>query len=173
MSPTAVPPTPVSDDDDFNFTAAKNNRDLIEKRFGRTITQAFLHAPYALRRSVMADLEAEYPDEFRSTAASRMRSRTDHSIPSSLHHYFGFFTERCVPGRISCGFVNVGLREHHTRLTRLLSARPHDVFCLNDYHDGDVPDQEQHRIIHAFLESYFPVASSFEKGSPQNLKLPR
>lgn len=73
-----------------------------------------------------------------------------------------------MPGAISCGFVNVGLREQQKRLTRLLSARPHDVFCLNDYHDGDVPADEQARVIHAFLTEYFPVPSQFETGTVRN-----
>lgn len=62
----------------------------------------------------------------------------------------------------------MGLSEHRQRLSRLQLNRPHDVFCLNDYHDGDVTEDEQDAVLAAFLPSYFPVASQFEAGSPRN-----
>ncbi|WP_418959645.1 stealth conserved region 3 domain-containing protein [Streptomyces tritici] len=168
QSPTAIPMLPPNTEDDFNISAAKNNRALIYESFGQVLTHAFLHAPYALRRSVMEDLSRAYPDWVAGTAASRLRSHTDVSIASSLHHYYGFHTGRSVPGPISCGFVNVGLSEHRARLNRLLISRPNDVFCLNDFHDGDVPADEQDAILAAFLPSYFPIAGQFEYGSPRN-----
>lgn len=116
----------------------------------------------------MEDLERAYPEQVAATSASRLRSHSDVSIASSLHHYFAYHTGRSVPGSISCGFVNVGLSEHRTRLSRILTSRPNDVFCLNDFHDGDVPEDEQDAILAAFLPSYFPVASQFEYGSPRN-----
>ncbi|MEV5440229.1 stealth conserved region 3 domain-containing protein [Streptomyces sp. NPDC052682] len=168
MSPTSVPMAPVSPADEFNIAAAKNNRALIERDFGQTLVHSFLHAPHPLRRSVLAEIEQRYPDAVAVTAANRLRSHDDISVASSLHHYVGFHTLRSVPGSISCGFVNVGLSEHKARLNRILTIRPHDVFCLNDYHDGDVPEDEQDAVLAAFLPSYFPVPSQFETGSPRN-----
>ncbi|MFJ9706617.1 stealth conserved region 3 domain-containing protein [Streptomyces sp. NPDC101234] len=168
MSPTSVPMAPSSYEDEFNISAAKNNRALIEQSFGQTLVHSFLHAPHPLRRSVLADIEEHYHQAVATTAANRLRSHNDVSVASSLHHYFGFHTLRSVPGSISCGFVNVGLSEHKPRLNRLLTARPHDVFCLNDYHDGDVPEDEQDAVLAAFLPSYFPVPSQFETGSQRN-----
>jgi glycosyltransferase involved in cell wall biosynthesis len=168
MSPTSVPMAPASYEDEFNISAAKNNRALIEQSFGQTLVHSFLHAPHPLRRSVLADIEENYQQAVAVTAANRLRNHSDVSVASSLHHYFGFHTLRSVPGSISCGFVNVGLSEHKPRLSRLLTARPHDVFCLNDYHDGDVPEEEQDAILAAFLPSYFPVPSQFEAGSLRN-----
>ncbi|MGW0084047.1 stealth conserved region 3 domain-containing protein [Streptomyces sp. NPDC003393] len=168
LSPTSIPMVPPLETDDFNISAAKNNRVLIARAFGQVITHAFLHAPYALRRSVMADLERDFPEQVMGTAASRLRSHSDVSIASSLHHYYAFHTGRSGPGSISCGFVNVGIKEHRSRLNRLLTVRPNDVFCLNDFHDGDVDEDEQDAILAAFLPSYFPVASQFEYGSARN-----
>ncbi|CAM5230843.1 stealth conserved region 3 domain-containing protein [Streptomyces griseomycini] len=168
MSPTSIPMAPPSHEDEFNITAAKNNRALIERAFGQTLVHSFLHAPHPLRRSVLADIEEYYHEAVATTAGNQLRSRSDVSVASSLHHYFGFHTQRSVPGSISCGFVNVGLSEHAPRLNRILTVRPHDVFCLNDYHDGDVPEDEQDAILAAFLPSYFPVPSQFETGSARN-----
>ncbi|MEU6244542.1 stealth conserved region 3 domain-containing protein [Streptomyces sp. NPDC047024] len=168
MSPTSVPMSPVSEDDEFNIAAAKNNRALIQGEFGHTTVHTFLHAPHPLRRSVLQDIEEHYREAVEVTAANQLRSHQDVSVASSLHHYFGNHTLRSVPGSISCGFVNVGLSDHKPRLSRILAVRPHDVFCLNDYHDGDVSEDEQDAILAAFLPSYFPVPSQFEAGSQRN-----
>jgi hypothetical protein len=132
------------------------------------LAHSFLHAPHPLRRSVLEEMEGYYQEAMATTAANQLRSHSDLSVASSLHHYYGFHTLRSVPGSISCGFVNVGLSDHKSRLNRILTARPHDVFCLNDFHDGDVPEEEQDAILTAFLPSYFPIASQFETGSERN-----
>jgi hypothetical protein len=167
-SPTSVPLTPITADDDFNFSAGKNNRRLIESAFGRTLTHAFLHAPHPLRRSVLTELEERFTDEVTQTASSQVRAATDLSIASSLHHYYGYFTGRAVPGAIRCSYVNIGDETAHPRLTRILTRRIFDAFCLNDAYDGEVAAEEQELVIRAFLESYFPVPCSFETGSPRN-----
>ncbi|MFC7794859.1 stealth conserved region 3 domain-containing protein [Streptomyces cinereoruber] len=168
MSPTSVPMSDVSTEDEFNIAAAKNNRALIRDSFGQVLANSFLHAPHPLRKSVLAEIEQRYHQAVMGTAANRLRSHDDVSVASSLHHYYGYHTLRSVPGSISCGFVNVGLSEQKPRLNRLLNTRPNDVFCLNDYHDGDVSEDEQDAILAAFLPSYFPVASQFETGSARN-----
>ncbi|MEU4213124.1 stealth conserved region 3 domain-containing protein [Streptomyces sp. NPDC026206] len=168
ISPTAVPAGDPSLDSDLVFAAAKNNRALIEREFGKTVANTFLHAPHPLRRSTLEEIEERFPEEVARTAAAQFRARTDLAITSSLHHWYGMFTGRSVPSAISSAFVNVGLREHHVRLHRLLAARSHDVFCINDYHDGDVPEDEQADALAVFLASYFPVPSQYEKGSVRN-----
>ncbi|KUO12285.1 stealth conserved region 3 domain-containing protein [Streptomyces sp. DSM 15324] len=168
MSPTSIPMAPPGPEDEFAVSAAKNNRALIQADFGQTPVHSFLHAPHPLRRSVLADIEQRYGQAVSGTAASQLRSHGDVSVASSLHHYVGYHTLRSVPGALSCGFVNVGLAEHAARLNRILGVRPYDVFCLNDYHDGDVPEDEQDAILAAFLPSYFPVPSQYETGSVRN-----
>ncbi|MEU7167078.1 stealth conserved region 3 domain-containing protein [Streptomyces morookaense] len=173
ISPTAIPAGDPSLDSDLVFAAAKNNRALMEREFGRTIANTFLHAPHPLRRSVLAELEERFPEEVARTAEAQFRSREDLAIPSSLHHWYGLFTGTSMPGSVSSAFVNVGLREHHVRLHRLLALRSHDVFCINDYHDGDVPEDEQADALAVFLDGYFPVASQYEKGSVRNRRFTR
>ncbi|AUG79179.1 hypothetical protein CFP65_4432 [Kitasatospora sp. MMS16-BH015] len=172
-SPTKVDPAPVQDGEEFALIAAKNNRALLEREFGRTPTNTFVHSPHALRRSTLAELEERFPMEVARTADAQLRSATDLAIASSLQHYYGMFTGRSVADTISCGFVNVGLRTHHPRLAKLLGARPNDVFCINDYHDADVSAEEQADVLAVFLPSYFPVASQFEKGSVRNRRVVR
>uniref|UniRef100_A0AAU3I4U7 Stealth conserved region 3 domain-containing protein n=1 Tax=Streptomyces sp. NBC_01393 TaxID=2903851 RepID=A0AAU3I4U7_9ACTN len=170
MSSNAIPMNPISEKDEFSRMAAKNNRRLLSSKFGRVLVNSFIHAPHPLRRSVMSDLEKHFPHELGNTARNQLRNSSDVSVASSLHHYFGYYTARSVPGGISSGFVNVGLSEQVKQLNRVLATRSHDVFCLNDFHDGDVSEDEQDATLAAFLPSYFPIASQFETGSPRNQK---
>jgi hypothetical protein len=168
MSSNHVPMIAPHEATEYSMAGALNNRALIAAAFGQTPVRSFVHAPHPLRRSVLADLEQRFPEEFAATASHQLRSLGDLSVASSLHHYYGYYTHRSVAGRINAGFVNVGLAEQRPKLARILAARPHDTFCLNDFPDGDVPEDEQDSVLRAFLPSYFPVASQFETGSDRN-----
>ena len=54
------------------------------------------HCATPLRKSVMAELEQAFPDDFARTAASRFRSATDISVTNSLYHYYALMTGRAV-----------------------------------------------------------------------------
>ncbi|MFD7918213.1 stealth conserved region 3 domain-containing protein [Streptomyces sp. NPDC059740] len=161
-SPTTVPVGEVSEEDEAYFAAAKNNRRLLQERFGVTVSNSFLHAPHPLRRSVLARIEEEFPQEVRRTAASPLRHWRDISMVSSLHHHYAYLTREAVPSSIRCAYVDVGTYERHPELTRLLSLRGHDVFCLGESMDAEVPAAEQERVVDAFLRAYFPVKSPYE-----------
>ncbi|MFG2723476.1 stealth conserved region 3 domain-containing protein [Streptomyces sp. NPDC048416] len=162
-SPTAVPPSELSDDDEGYFAAAKNNRALLEEMFGRTATHSFLHAPHPLRRSVLAEIAEKFPEQVAATAASRFRASSDLSITSSLHHHYGYLTGRSTPSTISCTYVNVGNPQHHTVLSRLLATRSRAVFCIGESATAEVSVEEQDRTLRAFLAAYYPVPSPFEQ----------
>ncbi|GAA0816971.1 stealth conserved region 3 domain-containing protein [Spirilliplanes yamanashiensis] len=167
-SPTVIPLTPVAPTDEIFAAAAKNNRALLEKAYGRTLTHSFLHAPHAHRRSTLSGIEQEFAEAWQRTAAARVRTREDISPLSSLAHHYGLMTGRSVEGTIRCAFVNVSLENQLPKLQTLLQRRWHEVFCLNDYHDGDVPADDQLRIMEAFLGAYFPIPSQYERGSERN-----
>jgi glycosyltransferase involved in cell wall biosynthesis len=172
-SPTQIPLTPIGPDDEAFATAAKNNRRLLEEEFGKTLIHAFLHAPHAHRRSTLRQIESHFAEALATTAGNRVRSTDDVSLLSSLAHHYGLMSGRAVAGTVRCTFINVGLLEHLPRLDALLAARGFDVFCLNDYHDGDVPAEQQASTMDAFLGAYFPIASQYERGSDRNRRLGR
>ncbi|CAM5265330.1 stealth conserved region 3 domain-containing protein [Streptomyces xanthochromogenes] len=162
-SPTAVPPSELSDDDEGYFAAAKNNRTVLQREFGRIATHSFLHAPHPLRRSVLEEISEKFGAEVAATAANPFRAATDLSVTSSLHHHYGYLTGRSTPSSISCTYVNVGNAQHHTVLSRLLATRGRTVFCIGESAEAEVSVTEQDRTLRAFLEAYYPVPSPFER----------
>jgi glycosyltransferase involved in cell wall biosynthesis len=167
-SPATVLPTPIQEDEKSFYAAAKTTRDIMEREFGCTTANTFLHAPYALRRSVLFELAERFASEITATGRSRVRSREDVSVVSSLHHYHAFRSGKAVPGEISVDYIALGQRDHLPRLTRLLTLRDRDAFCVNDADESDMSEEEKRRAISIFLASYFPVASEFEVGSPRS-----
>ena len=145
------------------MSGAKNNRDLVLKAFDRAMTAKFKHVPITQRRDVLLELEERFAESFAETARHQFRDPSDLSIAASLHHYYAFLTGRAVEGQLAYFYADIAAPETDRRLRRLLRARDHDVFCLNDHDSSALDPVVQHRMLHDFLTEYFPLASSFEK----------
>ena len=61
------------------------------------------HAPYALRRSVLFEIEDRFPAVVERTARQRFRGPDDLSIPSAFAHHYAFCTGRAIPARSTSG----------------------------------------------------------------------
>jgi hypothetical protein len=162
-STALVPPGPPAADDVPVSAAAKNNRILLEKRFGTVLAHKMKHVPHALRRSVLSELEADFPQEVNATAGHRFRSMEDLSIASSLHHYYAFQTGRATTGAIRYDYFDLSHPNTPARMARLLVARDRQAFCLNDTVSTDDEGRGQARLVGPFLNAYFPVPSPYEK----------
>ncbi|PZG23433.1 hypothetical protein C1I95_03210 [Micromonospora craterilacus] len=142
--------------------AGKNNRRHIQRQFGVTITQKMKHTPFALRRSIMHQIEAVLQADVTATARHRFRSHADLSIPSSLHQYWAYLTAQAVPGDIEYEYADLGHPSTPARLAELLARRHRDVFCLNDTDSDPRALEEQERMLADFLPRYLPFPAPFE-----------
>ena len=144
--------------------AARVNRRLIQERFGRTITRHLEHTPTPLRKSVMQQLESEFPEDFRRTAASTFRSATDISVTNSLYHYYAWVTGRAVEQTAATvSYVDTTLRAGLAEMTTLLKRRNVDMFCLNDGSFPELSAEERAAAVRSFLDSYYPFAAPWER----------
>ena len=150
-------PTP---DDEPHVNISRNIRALLERDFGRTISRSVKHTPHAQMVSVQEEMEKRYPDAYARTSRSRFRHHDDIAA-DQLFHYYAQLTGRAVVDRIRYAYVNVGNRSAAPELSRLLASRSRDVFCLNDAPTDGVPPIDD-QTVRSFLETYFPIPSSFE-----------
>ncbi|MFJ9181220.1 stealth family protein [Streptomyces sp. NPDC102360] len=162
-----LPTGPPTVDDEPVSVAGKNNRALLEARFGTVITQKMKHAPCALRRSTLYEIEEVFAEEHAHTARSKFRSEQDLSIPTSLHPHYAFLTGRAVPSTLRYEYISLSAVDATAKMERLLRKRNCHTFCLNDV-VADASEQEQQggvdpKLISNFLQEYFPRASVFEK----------
>lgn len=144
--------------------AARVNRRLLLERFGRFTTHHLEHTAAPLRRSVLHEMEAEFPEDFARTAASRFRSSTDISVTNSFYHYYALLTGRAVEQRMARveyidTTTNVGLK----LMESLLPKRDVDFFCLNDGSFPEVDLDVRAATVTGFLERYFPIPAPWEK----------
>ncbi|MFG3696689.1 stealth family protein [Micromonospora sp. NPDC047620] len=142
--------------------AGKNNRRHIQRHFGVTITQKMKHTPFALRRSIMQQIEAVLQADVTATARHQFRHHGDLSIPSSLHQYWAYMTAQAVPGDIEYEYADLGHPSTPARLAELLARRHRDVFCLNDTDSDPETFQEQESMLADFLPRYLPFPAPFE-----------
>ncbi|MDB1089469.1 stealth family protein [Streptomyces sp. ACA25] len=163
LSRAHIPHGLPSPDDVPVSVAGKNNRALLERRFGTVITQKMKHVPHALRRSVLHEIEEEFKDRHRATAANRFRNLDDLSVTSSLHHYYSFLTGRAVSSGIRYDYFDMAHPHTPTRLGRLLAARNRMVFCLNDTVSDEADLETQLAVMDPFLRAYFPFPSPYER----------
>lgn len=143
--------------------AARVNRKLLWERFGRVTTRHLQHCAAPLRRSVVAELEREFPHEFARTAASRFRSADNISVTNSLYHYYALLTGRAVTQETArTDYVDTTTLSGLKSMDKLLVRRNLDMFCLNDGSFPEVPAAERADRMTQFLERYFPVAAPWE-----------
>ena len=146
------------------------NRGLLRERFGRTIVRDLEHCAAPLRKSVMAELEQTFAEDFARTAASRFRAATDISVTNSLYHYYALMTGRAVTTRRpNVRYVQTTLSASLRRMERLAERTDVDMFCLNDGGETEVPEQIRVRAIRGALERMFPVRAPWERADEAEL----
>jgi hypothetical protein len=145
------------------MSGGKNNRDLLFKAFDRTTTNKFKHVPQSLIKDVLFEMEERFAEEFEATASHQFRSPADLSVVSSLHHHYAYLRGRAVEGTMRYFYADIAAPTTERRLERMVRSRTYDTFCLNDHDTSGVDPLEQQRMMHSFLERYFPLPSSFEK----------
>ncbi len=163
LSTTRVPFGDITEADTPTDATVKNNRRLLEQMFGRVVAQATQHVPYPVRRSIVAELEERFPQEFHTTMTSRLRSMDQLSVTYQLQHYYAYQTGRALPGSVRYGYIQLAVADLAERLERLLIRRDWDTFCLNDAYSTEDDIIAQNAVLQPFFEAYFPVPSPYEK----------
>jgi Stealth protein CR2, conserved region 2/Stealth protein CR3, conserved region 3/Stealth protein CR4, conserved region 4/Stealth protein CR1, conserved region 1 len=144
--------------------AARVNRQLLFERFGQVITRHLEHTAVPLRKTVLAEMEREFPAEFARTQASAFRSSTDISVTNSFYHYYALMTGRAVQQeKAKVLYVNTTTRAGLDLLPELRKKRSYHFFCLNDSSFPEVSAAERTERVINFLERYFPIPAPWEK----------
>lgn len=171
-SPSLVDLSPREQADRPADSAAKNNRRLIRETFGRVLTRKMMHTPHPSRRSVLAEIEARFAEQVRSTAGHQFRHPDDVSVLSSLQQYYGYLTGQATPGTIRHRYTDLADPGAPLKLATLLRHRDVDTLCLNDVDTPDAALGEQEALLADFLPAYLPFPSPFELAQPRATTAP-
>lgn len=147
--------------DEPHFNLTRNIRGLLRERFGITVSRAIKHTPHPQLKSVHREMEATFREVYEQTWASPFRDHRD-IVADQLHHYYAQITGKAIPTRLRYHYINILDDQYRMVMENTLRLRDRDTFCLNDapVEGATAIDDE---FVNEFLESYFPVKSSFEK----------
>ncbi|MGO3392437.1 stealth conserved region 3 domain-containing protein [Glutamicibacter arilaitensis] len=156
---------PISGEDNVSTVAAKNARRVLSGDGFPIYTRKFYHTPYALRVSVMNEMEQRYPEIFSLTSSAKFRSQSDAALAGSFYFNFALSTGRAVPGRIKYDYIDPADGGAISRLRNIIKRRNMDVVVVNDGSQvvSESKRNEIRRKIPQLLEDLLPVRSSFEK----------
>ncbi|HWH01402.1 MAG TPA: stealth family protein [Pilimelia sp.] len=164
LSRAKIDAGPVSPTHDIPSTAAgKNNRRLINATFGRRVTYKTKHVPHALRRSVLHEIEARFPEELAQTAAHQFRHPGDVSLTSSLYQYYSVLSGQATIDDIRYMYADLSAPGTPALLRLVLAKRHFDVFCLNDTDSDPASFARQMVLMRDFLTAYYPVPGPWER----------
>jgi hypothetical protein len=142
--------------------AARNNRRLLQERFGRINVNKMKHAAHALQREVLAEIAEASPESVEATASHQFRHPDDLSMTSSLHHYWAYLSGRAAPWPLALFYADLTMPSTPIRLRELLRSRDRDMLCLNDTDGTEAERHLRDQVCRQFFEAYFPVPSPFE-----------
>ncbi len=158
ISSSSVPDGDPSARDLAPDAAGKNNRRLVAKVTGQVRSAKYQHAPYALRTSIIAQLEAEFGAELAATRHSQFRSTSDVTAAGGLHHSYALATGQAVAGDIRHRYVDLESAHADHLLEGIARYRFYESFCVNVVVGG--PRNPAGLV--RFLQSYYPNPAPWE-----------
>jgi hypothetical protein len=142
--------------------AAVRGRRLLESRYGRVAGGKPYHTPFPLLRSVLSDVEEEFPEAVKETIHSRFRAATDISVASSFAQHYALSTRRAVLGDLRTEYVHFESDRLDWHLDRIRLGRDIDTFCINETEQLADDSSGRDRRVRAFFDEYFPIAAPWE-----------
>ena len=142
-----------------------NSNELLREAHGIVMPYKTKHTPIALRKSLLADLELRYSEQFQSLRGRPFRTSNDLAPTTSLHTGFGLAEGKVVRGTIAYRYLNLALPNLQQALDSVAYSSHSLVYCLND---TDVDDQseidwfERETLVTDFLKSMYPYQAPWE-----------
>jgi hypothetical protein len=146
-----------------------NANELLQESFSATMPYKTKHTPIPLRKSLIADLEARFPEHFARLRQRPFRTTQDLAPTSSLHACFGLAEGKVVRGDISYRYMNLSRPDLAQALLSIAHSSRSMVYCLNDTEISDDEDFDwelQERTVLEFLEMMYPYRAPWEKSDP-------
>lgn len=131
--------------------------ELLERDFGYTPRWKLHHAPFASRRSILAEIEERYSNEVQCTRAQRFRAVNDLPVATTMHAYYAHCTGRGSASTVRARYVDigdwrfVGLVHPYSPLMRGM----YDFLCLNEVSALRHGDRIRNAIVKRVMHTLF------------------
>jgi hypothetical protein len=128
--------------------ASMNSNKLIKERYPHYESKYLhRHVPYALKKSVLEEIEKAFPKSFSITRNSKLRSGEDINLTSFLYHHYAYINGNSVKSELSSLIVRP------SNIKNILSkdARKYKILCFNDG-NGSAGDVEYKKKTQEYLD---------------------
>lgn len=150
--------------DNASSVAAKNARQLLWNKGLPGFSRKFYHAPAAIVKSRMLELEREFPESFRQTRIAQFRSHADIAASGSLYFNYALAVGWAVPGELRYDYIDPASSDGRARMTRLLAKRDLDCVVINDASNYAHEDMfEVSEFIKDSLDKLLPMTAPWER----------
>jgi len=143
-----------------NSSAVLNSYFIKERR------QRLCHAPFALRKSYIENIERLFPFVFFSNSSHRFRSDKDFNLTNGLFQYVWKYQECLEIGNLTNKMISIYNDEHLPETSKVLTdflEKPLHTFCIQDCIVGSCTKTCE--LLKSFFCKLLPDPAPWEKGS--------
>jgi len=154
-----VDASPAVEETPDYLAAAKNSKALLRQKFGNYEARSLhRHVAFALRKSVLEELEFTFPDTFEATRYAKRRARTDVNVTSFLYHHYGYVTGQAIKGEISGIIVRPG----NVGAIATTDSYKYKILCFNDG-NGSSENSKYKSITQSYFDKRLFEKSPWER----------
>ena len=152
----------VDDESEEYIIADANAIRLMKKRNGSYTRDIMMHVPYPSSKTLLQNMEDEFQAEFDACASSRFRSKQDLRPIAFMQYHTGLHDKLVQLSKISHRYLALWKPTIDKQFEGVSKTRKYKTFCINDV--GVQPEKSAYtdKLVHDFLNDYFPFKSSFE-----------
>ncbi|AUU99577.1 stealth conserved region 3 domain-containing protein [Phytobacter ursingii] len=138
--------------------AAINSNNLLKEKFNNySARNLHRHVPYALKKSVLEEIERSFPEAIRLTRSAKCRSSGDINLTSFFYHHFAFVTGQSVRADLS-GII---VRPENIKNLVARDSYKYKVLCFNDG-NGSSGDENYKNLTMKFFDERLAEKAGWE-----------
>jgi hypothetical protein len=138
--------------------AAKNSKHLIKQEFlNYDARNLHRHVPYALKKSVISELETKFASAFELTRQAKRRSESDINLTSFLYHHYAYAKGLAVKGD-ALGLI---VRPGNAGAVAGKDSYKYKILCFNDG-NGSAEDSKYKAHTQAFFDKRLAERAPWE-----------
>lgn len=140
-----------------------NSDALLDLYFMQEKRRRLCHAPFALRKSWIEEIEYHFPFVFLENSSHRFRSASNFNVTNGLFQYIWKYQEKVIVGALTNQMVSLrddsAFDETQKALEDLIRS-PKDTFCLQDCMLGQ--SDRTCQFLKTILQTLFPDPAPWE-----------
>lgn len=139
----------------------KNTNSFLNLHFKKEERFKLAHAPFALKKSLMYELENYFPYVFKGVSSHKFRMASDFTLTNGLIQYFGIYTNRAkLKKSTSQVLLYTSDASENEKQYSTYRRKNFKFLCIEDIAESETPETELG--LYTFLEYLYPYPAPWE-----------